>query len=426
MLYPSEGAKLSQGDESATLTKASRTRGLGWHWLPIAVFVLYAAINMLDRQLLSALAPVIRKEYHLTNAQYGGVTSVFFAVTTFVSPLAGIFMDRVGLALGASVTIVVWSIAGAATGFTQTLRGLMACRFGLAVGESGGGAAPGALLSRYMDPGQLGIGAGMLASGTSLGAIAAPLVAAALAPRYGWRSVFILCGILGLLWVPLWLFVGKLAPPRFQANQKARLPLPRLLVDRRFWGLIISYALARQTLWVAWTTLYFVDARGLTVTQANQRFSWYPSVFGAVGALVAGAIAMHWIRKGMGGLEARLRTCWTCMPLLFLTAAVPFIPSTGMAAVAVGISFFGSVCVWTCTHLMPIDLYGVHQAAFIYGALESGFTGVQTLAAPAIGAMVDHYGYTEVCLIMPWLPLLGLVLLQLCLAGHHKITPHAS
>jgi hypothetical protein len=184
--------------------------------------------------------------------------------------------------------------------------------------------------------------------------------------------------------------------------------------------LIAAYALARQTLWVTWTTLYFVDARGLTMVQANQRFSWYPSVFGAVGAFVAGGIAIHWIRRGMGGLAARLRTCWMISPLLFLTAAVPFIPSTRWAAVAVGLSFFGSVCLWTCTHLMPIDLYGVGRAAFTYAMLEGGFTGIQTFATPAIGAMVDRYGYTLVCLLVPLLPMLGLVILTLSLKGTRK------
>ena len=172
-------------EKSATATQPPTASGVGWHWLPLAVFVLYTAINMLDRQLLSALAPIVRKEFGLNNAQYGAVVAVFFAVTTFASPLAGLFLDRVGLLLGASAAIILWSIAGASTGFTHTLRGLTACRFGLALGESGGGAAPGAVLARYMNPGQLGIGAAILALGTSLGAIAAPLIVAAVAPQYG-------------------------------------------------------------------------------------------------------------------------------------------------------------------------------------------------------------------------------------------------
>ena len=69
---------------------------------------------------------------------------------------------------------------------------------------------------------------------------------------------------------------------------------------------------------------------------------------------------------------------------------------------------------------MPIDLYGVGRAAFTYSVLECGVTLLQTLTAPAIGAMVDHFGFKPVCVVMPILPLLGLVILSFCLADRHR------
>lgn len=386
-----------------------------WHWLPIGVFTAFTALNMLDRQLLAALAPTIRAEFGLNNTAYGALSSVFSVTTAIASPLTGLLLDRIGLTLGACVAIFIWSLAGAATGFTHSLRGLIACRIGLAAGESGGGAAPGIVLAQYMDAGQRGVGAAFLASGTSLGAIAAPLLVAALTPRFGWRAVFFICGVLGLLWIPVWAASARLVPPRFQEGRTQLVPIPGLLTDPRFWGTIAAYALARQTLWVSWTTLYFVDARHLTMLEANQRFSWYPSVFGATGAFIAGGIALLFIRRGMNGVQARLRTCWLLSPLVFLTALVPFIESNTTVAILIGVSFVGSVCIWTSTHLMPIDVYGVGRSAFTYAALEGGFAGVQMFASPAIGAALDRYGYTAVCLVMPWLPMLGLVILTLCL-----------
>jgi ACS family hexuronate transporter-like MFS transporter len=394
---------------------ASTIASSRWHWLPIGVFTAFAALNMLDRQLLAALAPTIRSEFGLNNTAYGALSSVFSVTTALASPLTGLLLDRIGLTLGACVAIFVWSLAGAATGFTHSLRGLIACRIGLAAGESGGGAAPGIVLAQYMDAGQRGVGAAFLASGTSLGAIAAPLVVAALTPRFGWRAVFVICGVLGLLWIPVWAACARLVPPRFQEGRKQLVPIPGLLTDPRFWGTIAAYALARQTLWVSWTTLYFVDARHLTMLEANQRFSWYPSVFGATGAFIAGAIALLFIRRGMSGAQARLWTSWLLSPLVFLTALVPFIESNSTVAILIGVSFVGSVCIWTSTHLMPIDIYGVGRSAFTYAALEGGFAGVQMFASPAIGAALDRYGYTAVCLMMPWLPMLGLAILTICL-----------
>jgi len=40
-------------------------------WLLLAVFVLSSAINYLDRQSLATLAPLVRAEFHLSNADYG-------------------------------------------------------------------------------------------------------------------------------------------------------------------------------------------------------------------------------------------------------------------------------------------------------------------------------------------------------------------
>ena len=293
-LYPNEAARTTVAGAAVAVARSPEPAGparstFPWHWLPIAVFVLYTALNMLDRQLLAAVAPMLKKEFYLSNAQYGALVSVFYAVSTAVSPLAGLFIDRVGLNLGASLAIAIWSLAGAATGWTQTLRGLTLSRFGLGLGESGGSSAQGATLAHYMDAGELGLGAALLGLGTSLGAIAAPLMVAALSPRHGWRSVFLVCGVLGLLWLPLWWTVSKLIPPRFKTSPRARMPFRELLLDRRFWGVALAYALAKQTLWVSWTTIYFVQERHLTMVEANQKFSWFPAVFGGLGALVVGA-----------------------------------------------------------------------------------------------------------------------------------------
>jgi ACS family hexuronate transporter-like MFS transporter len=399
----------------------SRSAAFPWHWVPIGIFVLYAALNMLDRQLLAAVAPTIKREFNLSNAQYGGLISVFYAVSTTASPLAGLFIDRVGLTLGASLSIIIWSIAGAATGWTRTLQGLIACRFGLGVGESGGSSSPGATLATYMTPAELGIGGAALGMGTSLGALAAPLLVAALVPHYGWRFVFIVCGACGLLWVPLWLFTSKMVPARFKASPLERIPFRKLLSDRRFWGVAAAYALAKQTLWVSWTTIYFVQERHLTMIEANRRFSWFPSVFGILGAITIGALAMQWVRQGMGGLAARKKACWFMAPLALVTAVVPFAPTASLAAVAVGISFFASVCLWSGTHLMPIDLYGVGRAAFTYSILECGVTLLQALLSPAIGSMVDNYGFKPVCIMMAVLPILGLATLEVCLRGEQSM-----
>jgi ACS family hexuronate transporter-like MFS transporter len=397
-----------------------RSPAIPWQWAPVIVFILFEMVRMTDRQLLAALAPAIKREFHLSNAQLGGVISVFYSIQIMASPFVGLFIDRVGLTLGASVSIVFWSIAGAATGWTRSLQGLIACRFGLGMGEAGGTSAPGAMLATYMNPAEMGFGGAAMGIGGSLGALTAPLLAAALAPRFGWRFVFLVCGAAGLLWLPLWLLTVKLVPARFKARRQERIPFRTLLLDRRLWGIAAAYALSKQTLWVSWTTIYFVQERHLTMIEANRRFAWFPPVFGILSSLTAGALAMQWVRKGMDGLAARKKACWFIAPLALVTAAVPFAPTASLAAVAVGISFFASSCIWSGTHLMPLDLYGVGRAAFTYSILECAVTLLNTLISPAVGFMADHVGFKPLCILMAIPPILGLVILEICLRGDRK------
>src|SRR5215831_13297148 len=96
-------------------------------WLAVGVFVLSTSLNYLDRQLLAAVAPTLRSEFHLTYAQYGQIQSVFNLSYSIIAPFAGWFVDLVGLSLGAGIAVAVWSLAGAATALLRSFSGLLAC-----------------------------------------------------------------------------------------------------------------------------------------------------------------------------------------------------------------------------------------------------------------------------------------------------------
>ena len=99
-----------------------------YRWLVLSVFVLCSAINYLDRQTLSTLAPLVRAEFHLSNAQYGLILSVFSIAYAACAPFAGMLIDRIGLNRAMGIAVAVWSCAGISTGFTRGLGGLLGCR----------------------------------------------------------------------------------------------------------------------------------------------------------------------------------------------------------------------------------------------------------------------------------------------------------
>jgi len=104
------------------------SNGARYRWLVLAVFVLSTAINILDRATLAALAPLLKQEFGLTNAQYGWITSAFNLTYAVSAPVAGMLIDSLGLNRVISFAVGLWSCAGIATGFTRGLGGLVGCR----------------------------------------------------------------------------------------------------------------------------------------------------------------------------------------------------------------------------------------------------------------------------------------------------------
>ena len=383
-------------------------------WVAVSVFVLSSSLNYLDRQLLAALAPTLRGEFQWTNQQYGLVVSAFAIVYALVAPVAGWFIDRVGLNLGAGIAVAVWSMAGSVTAWTRSFSGLLACRTILGAAEAAGIPAAGKASATYLAPHELALGTAFNQVGITLGSVAAPLIVAFMAPRYGWRSTFALCGALGFLWIPLWLFTAKRIPARPAENRSVTTHARDVIRDPRFWGLALAnvFAMMLYSLWSNWTTLYFVEERHLTIDQANRDFAWIPPVFATAGGFFGGAITYRWIRGGMNVIRARMRICWISAVILLATSTVPLMPHPALAAAAISLSFFWTLAISTNVYAMPIDLFGPAHAGLGVAALTCSFGLMTAFLSPWIGSVVDGVGFAPVCVLLSAMPLVGVGLLR--------------
>jgi ACS family hexuronate transporter-like MFS transporter len=384
-------------------------------WVAISVFVLSYGLNYLDRQLLAAVAPALKTEFQLSSEQYGLILSVFSIVYALGSPLAGLVVDRIGLNLGAGIAVAVWSAAGIATGLVSSFRGLLACRIVLGASEAAGMPCIGKANAMYLPPRELALGGALNQVGISLGSAAAPLVVAAVTPVWGWRSAFVVCGLLGFVWIPLWAILARTIPPAaLPADGSGPERVAGLLRDRRLWGLVVTNMLymTLYTLWTNWTTLYFVHTHGMTLEAANRRYAWIPPLLGTAGGFCGGWLAYYWIRKGMEVVRARLRVCWMAAALALSTAVIPLMPAPGLAAAAISASFFACVAIVTNVYSLPIDLFGAGRAAFGVAALTFGYGAMQTVVSPVIGRMVDELGFAAVCGGFAAMPLAGVAVLR--------------
>jgi MFS transporter, ACS family, hexuronate transporter len=379
----------------------------------VGVFVLSSTLNYLDRQILAALAPLLRAEFHLSNAGYGMVLAVFSIAYALSSPLAGWLIDRCGLNRSICVGVGIWSLAGVATGFVRSLPGLLTCRTVLGAAESSGVPAVGKALHRYLPGKELALGNALSQIGLSVGAILAPPLATWFALRHGWRSAFVFTGVAGLCWIPLWLWVACSAPAAQPAGGRAR-SVAALLRDVRLWGFIAANVVSMPvyTLWSNWTTLYLKEAQGATLVEANL-LAPVPNFFAYAGGLFGGWLSLRWIGAGRAALDARRRVCLASALVLLATAAVPLMPGRGWAVAAISLSFF-SIAAWSVNlYTMPLDAFGGERAAFCVSLLTGAYGAMQAGVSPLIGAMIDKNGYGPVIVIVAVLPVAAYGILHL-------------
>ena len=98
--------------------------------------------------------------------------------------------------------------------------------------------------------------------------------------------------------------------------------------------------------------------------------------------------------------------------VLLITAAIPLMPTIPLAAAAISLSSFWAVCISTNLYALPIDMFGPGRAAFGVSILTSSYGLLQAAISPTIGAIVDRFGFSAVCVPMAVLPLIGVWILQ--------------
>ncbi len=387
-------------------------KNIPFRWIVAGVFMISSALNYLDRQILAALAPLIKAEFQLDNQDYGLILSVFSITYAISSPVAGWMLDRYGLTRGISAAVAVWSAAGIGTGLASSFGGLLAARAVLGVGESAGLPSTGKVTHAYLPPKERGLGAALSNIGLSAGAVTAPWMVNLLAPRYGWRMVFVAAGVMGFLWIPLWRWIDRRAETVPEAAGTSSLPVWDILRDRQMWGFLAANlcSMTVYTLWTNWTTIFFSTHYGLPMGEANQ-LAPLPHFFAYFGGMTGGAISYRLIARGMAPLRARRKGLLICAALMTSTVLVPWMPTPLSAALMASFSFFWATGWGVSLYTMPVDAYGA-RAGFAVSLLTMAYGVLQIFVSPMIGRAIDHYGFKPVCLVAGLAPLLGYVIVS--------------
>ena len=185
----------------------------------LTLLVAGGIVNFLDRSALSIANTTMRANLHLSATQIGALLSAFSLAYGFAQIPAGWLLDRVGPRSILSAGMLLWSVAQTATGLVSSFAALVATRIGLGIGEAP--FLPGGVkvIRDWYDAPERGLPMGILNASTTLGQAFAPPLLTLLLLSYGWRSMFVWIGLLGVIvaiaWYPLYR-----EPPENKAMQE--------------------------------------------------------------------------------------------------------------------------------------------------------------------------------------------------------------
>src|SRR5438067_11803029 len=174
-------------------------------WTVVALLFGATTVNYIDRQVLAILAPTLTRDLGWRETDYARIVS-WFSVAYGVGLLGmGRFMDRVGVRLGLSLAVGLWSLASMGHALVRSVAGFGVARALLGVGESGNFPASVKTVAEWFPKRERALATGIDNAGSNVGVILAALLVPWIALALGWRWAFIATGALDLVWLVAWL-----------------------------------------------------------------------------------------------------------------------------------------------------------------------------------------------------------------------------
>ena len=287
---------------------------LRW-WIAGALF-LSTVINYIDRQTLSVLAPYIKTEFGWNNTTFALLIISFRAAYAIGQSVSGRVLDRIGIRKGLPLAVGFYSVTAMATGLATGLGSLSAFRFLLGLGESANWPGAAKTVAEWFPRRQSGWAVAIYDSGSAIGGALAPFIVFAVYQAFqDWRPAFVVTGVLGLAWIPLfrWLYHPPETHPRLSEEERAdilanradsaptggrSLPYRELLRMPQTWGIVISKTLT-DPVWffiTDWFAIYLVS-KGYNPEQSLLAF-WVPFLAADIGNFAGGGLSSYLIGRG--------------------------------------------------------------------------------------------------------------------------------
>jgi MFS transporter, ACS family, glucarate transporter len=296
-------------------------------WYLIFWLFLLSAVAFLDRVNISIAAIFIAQAYSLSDTQLGYIFSAFLVGYALFQTPGGSLADRLGSRRVLTAGVLWWGVftalaAAIPSKINHAVLAFIAIRFLLGAGEAIIYPASNQFVSRWIPTQERGIANGLIFAGVGVGAGITPPLITFVMLRWGWRTSFWVCAIIGIAAGAVWYAISRDKPeehPRVSAaelekirsgltfnptsasktsERATRLSWKVILASKEVWALTFSYFCYGYVAWIffSWFYKYLASVRGLNL-KSSAIYSMLPFIAMAVGCALGGFISDRLTRK---------------------------------------------------------------------------------------------------------------------------------
>ena len=360
----------------------------------LALLSLVAIVSYVDRQVFTLFQDDIKAELGLTDGQLGMLTGLSFALffTIAAFPIAR-YADRGDRRLTIAVCVTVWSIATALCGLANSYWQMLLARIGLAAGEAGAAPASNSLLTEIYPADRRTTVISILLAANAVGISGGLALGGWLSNYLGWREVFLVLGLPGvLLGLTVWLVCAE---PRRDGGAASTQPVPIPIgeairtiagnVSLRWVALMLSMVPMAGLAFILWGPSFFLRVHGMSKAETGL---WLGGAMAA--GLVLGNLFAGWFSDRFGQANPRFNGWFAGLGLL---AAFPFGVTFALTSNAqIALACFVAVKFMMTLHLGPIMALSFAQVPVAMRAtLSATITMMIGLAGTGAGGTIAGF-----------------------------------
>ena len=401
-------AKVGRGREAAGFPAASvsRRRQTRVRWTLVWLCFAGTTINYVDRANLSIAAPFIQREFRLSDALMGLLLGAFFWTYAVCQLSSGWLVDKLGPRIMYSAGVLWWSLFTALTAAATGFASLFGLRLGLGIGESAAYPSSAKVVSRWFPVRERAFASSIFDSGARAGtALSVPLVTFLIIAA-GWRWSFVITGVVGGLWVAVWVWYYRnpREHPRASSDEIDYIEQGGGRVDedaaevggvamrwgqlfgyRTIWGMMLGFFCLNFVIYffITWFPSYLVDARHFSLLKFGL-VGAIPALIAVAGGWTGGLFSDRLIRNGVSLTKARKIPMVGGLLFSSVIALAVIVPNGWVALGLLSLSYasltFASASVWS----LPADVAPSHRQVASIGGIQNFASNLAGIGSPLL------------------------------------------